>query len=204
MNVLVIGIVGGTGSGKTSLAHKIKGEFIEDVSILSQDFYYKKSDHLSILERQKLNYDAPEAFDTDMLINDIKKLKNGELINHPLYDYKEHNRSDKLVELNPTKIIIVEGILIFYDKRLRDILDIKIYIDTDDDIRVLRRLIRDLKERKRTIDSIVNQYIETTKPMHETYVKPSKKYADIVVKNILDNDIIFDIIINKIKVFINT
>ncbi len=179
--VIVIGIAGGTGSGKSTMIRKIKKEFNDEITILSHDFYYKRHDDMTFEERKKLNYDHPNAFDTDLMISHIRKLKQWKPIKRPVYDFTIHNRVDKTVTVKPAKVIVVEGILIFENKELIDLCDIKVFIDTDADVRIIRRILRDVRERGRTLDSVVSQYLTTVKPMHEQFVEPSKKYADIIV-----------------------
>jgi len=180
-DVIVIGIAGGTGSGKSTLINRIKEEFSDSITMLSHDFYYKGHSHIPFEERKKLNYDHPDAFDTDLMIEHVKALTEFRSIERPVYDFTIHNRIDETVTVRPAKVIVVEGILIFENKELRDMCDIKVFIDTDADVRIIRRIIRDVEERGRTLDSIVNQYLTTVKPMHEQFVEPSKKYADIIV-----------------------
>lgn len=179
--VIVIGIAGGTGSGKSTMIRKIKKEFNDEITILSHDFYYKRHDDMTFEERKKLNYDHPNAFDTDLMISHIRKLKQWKPIKRPVYDFTIHNRVNKTVTVKPAKVIVVEGILIFENKELIDLCDIKVFIDTDADVRIIRRILRDVRERGRTLDSVVSQYLTTVKPMHEQFVEPSKKYADIIV-----------------------
>ena len=179
--VIVIGIAGGTGCGKSTMINRIKNEFNEQISILSHDFYYKEHSTLTLQEREKLNYDHPNSFDTDLMIEHIKKLKNWESVERPVYDFTIHNRVEKTVTVTPSKVIIVEGILIFESKELLDLFDIKVFIDTDADVRIIRRIIRDVRERGRNLDSVVNQYLTTVKLMHEQFVEPSKKNADIII-----------------------
>lgn len=179
--VIIIGIAGGTGCGKSTMINRIKQEFSERITIISHDFYYKRHDDLSFEERKLLNYDHPNAFDTDLMLEHIKSLADGKSIERPVYDFTLHNRIDATVTVKPAKVIIVEGILIFESKELRDLFDIKVFIDTDADVRIIRRIIRDVKERGRTLDSVVNQYLTTVKPMHEQFVEPGKKFADIIV-----------------------
>lgn len=179
--VIVIGIAGGTGSGKSTMIRKIKKEFNDEITILSHDFYYKRHDDITFEERKKLNYDHPNAFDTDLMISHIRQLKQWKSIKRPVYDFTIHNRIDKTVTVKPAKVVVVEGILIFENKELIDLCDIKVFIDTDADVRIIRRILRDVRERGRTLDSVVNQYLTTVKPMHEQFVEPSKKYADIIV-----------------------
>ncbi|MBQ8563739.1 MAG: uridine kinase [Firmicutes bacterium] len=180
-NVIVIGIAGGTGSGKSTMIQKIKDEFHDHIAILSHDFYYKRHDQLSYEERTRLNYDHPNAFDTDLMIEHIHQLKAWKVVQRPVYDFTMHNRVDHTVAVHPAKVVVVEGILIFENQELRDLCDIKVFIDTDADVRILRRILRDVSERGRTLDSVVTQYLTTVKPMHEQFVEPSKKYADIIV-----------------------
>lgn len=171
MNTIFIGIAGGTGSGKTTLTEHLVSRFGDDIAVVHHDNYYKRQD-CSFEERCKQNYDHPDAFDTDLMIRDLKKLKAGETIYCPVYDYAIHNRTDETVEIQPTKVVIVEGILIFQSKELRDLLDIKIFVETDADVRILRRALRDVEERGRSLESVVNQYLTTVKPMHEQFVEP--------------------------------
>jgi uridine kinase len=180
-DVIVIGIAGGTGSGKSTMIYKIEEEFNDEIAILSHDFYYKQHSDISLEERKQLNYDHPDAFDTDLLIEHIKMLKVGQPVDRPVYDFTIHNRIDERVRVNPAKVVVVEGILIFESAELRNLCDIKVFIDTDADVRIIRRILRDVRERGRTLDSVVNQYLTTVKPMHEQFVEPSKKYADIIV-----------------------
>ncbi|MGN0680681.1 MAG: uridine kinase [Candidatus Fimisoma sp.] len=179
--VIVIGIAGGTGSGKSTMIKKIKEEFSDEITILSHDFYYKQHNDIPFEERKKLNYDHPNAFDTDLMIDHIKALKEWRSIERPVYDFTIHNRVDETVTVKPAKVIIVEGILIFENKELLDMFDIKVFIDTDADVRIIRRILRDVRERGRTLDSVVNQYLTTVKLMHEQFVEPSKKNADIII-----------------------
>ena len=180
-NVIVIGIAGGTGCGKSTMIEKIRNEFMEQITILSHDFYYKEHSSLDYEERSKLNYDHPNAFDTDLMIQHIRQLKKGESIYRPVYDFTIHNRTEETVLVQPSKVIIVEGILIFENKELLDLLDIKVFIDTDADVRIIRRILRDVSERGRTLESVITQYLTTVKLMHEQFVEPSKKNADIII-----------------------
>lgn len=199
MDTMVIGIAGGTGSGKTTLTVRLKEKFGEDVSVLYHDNYYKSHSDMPFEERKKLNYDHPDAFDTQRMVEDLKALFRGETIQSPTYDYTIHDRSDVTVEVRPTKVVIVEGILIFENQALRDLMDIKIFVDTDADVRILRRTMRDVKERGRSLDSVVNQYLTTVKPMHEQFVEPSKRYADIIVLEGGHNLVALDMIIQRVK-----
>ena len=164
---IVIGIAGGTGSGKSTIIKKIKEQFNDAVTILSHDYYYKAHDDLTYEERTKLNYDHPDAFDTDLMVEHIKALKRGEFVERPSYDFSAHNRRKETVTVVPSKVIIVEGILIFENVELLDMFDIKVFVDTDADVRIIRRILRDVKERGRTLESVINQYLTTVKLMHE-------------------------------------
>lgn len=197
-NIIVIGIAGGTGCGKSTMINKIKEEFSERITIISHDFYYKQHNDISFEDRKLLNYDHPDAFDTDLMIEHIRKLSNGEAVERPVYDFTIHNRIDETVTVNPSKVIIVEGILIFECKELRDLFDIKVFIDTDADVRIIRRIIRDVKERGRTLESVVNQYLTTVKPMHEQFVEPSKKFADIIVPEGGYNVVALEMLVERI------
>jgi len=199
MKTIIIGIAGGSGSGKTTLAQNLQKEFEDDILLLSHDYYYKQHDELSFEERQALNYDHPNAFDTDLLIEHLKELKKGNSIAHPVYSFVNHNRENYTVTVEPKKIIIVDGILIFENKDLSNLMDIKIFVDTDSDIRFIRRLLRDVSERGRTIDSVISQYCNTVKPMHEQFVEYSKKNANIIVPEGGNNKIALDMITQHIK-----
>ena len=199
MDTMIIGIAVGTGSGKTTLTRRLKERFGGHVSVLYHDNYYKQHDDMPFEERCKLNYDHPDAFDTDRMIQDIQALRRGETVHCPTYDYTVHNRSAETVEVHPTKVILIEGILIFENKELRDLMDIKIFVDTDADVRILRRILRDVKERGRSLDSVVEQYLTTVKPMHEQFVEPSKRCADIIVLEGGHNIVALDMIIERIR-----
>lgn len=181
MESFIIGIAGGTGSGKTTLTKRLKERFGDDVSVISHDNYYKRHDELPYEERCRLNYDHPDAFDTDLMVEQVQALRRGETIACPVYDFTVHNRSEDTLLIAPTSVIILEGILIFADSKLRDLMDVKIFVDTDADVRILRRVVRDVKKRGRTLESVVQQYLTTVKPMHEQFVEPSKRCADIIV-----------------------
>lgn len=196
--IMIIGIAGGTGSGKTTLTNRIKERFGDDVTVVYHDNYYKRHDEMTYEQRCLLNYDHPDAFDTDLMISHIKALRQGKKVECPVYDFTVHNRSDKIVEIVPTKVIIVEGILIFENKELRDLMDIKVFVDTDADVRILRRILRDVKERGRSLDSVVSQYLNTVKPMHEQFVEPSKRAADIIVLEGGNNVVALDMMIQRI------
>ena len=181
MDVLVIGIAGGTGSGKTTLMKNLMGEFGDRITVMSHDNYYRAHNDLPYEERCKLNYDEPAAFETELMVKHLEALRRGESVDCPVYDFTVHNRSDQVIHLEPKSVIMVEGILIFENKALRDQMDIKIFVDTDADIRLCRRIKRDVNKRGRSLESVLAQYQQTVKPMHERYVEPSKKYADLVV-----------------------
>jgi len=198
-NILVIGIAGGTGSGKTTLMNRLIECFGAEVSVLSHDNYYKRHDELSYEQRCLLNYDEPDSLETDLMARHLDRLRRGESIQCPVYDFTLHNRSDETVTIVPKKVIIVEGILIFTDKQLRELMDIRIFVDTDADVRLCRRIKRDVNKRGRTLESVLEQYQNTVKPMHEMYVEPSKKYADIVVPEGGKNLVALDLIMGRIK-----
>ncbi|QGU95281.1 uridine kinase [Clostridium bovifaecis] len=197
---ILIGITGGTGSGKSTVANEIYRSFSEDcIAIIEQDSYYKDQSHLTFTERIKTNYDHPNAFDTTLMIEHLRMLLNDKVIYKPIYDFKEHNRGKETVKVEPKDIIIVEGIMLLQDPELRDLLDIKIYVDTDDDVRIIRRILRDISERGRTIESVVEQYLNVVKPMHTQFIEPTKKYADIIIPEGGQNKVAIDIMVSKIK-----
>ncbi len=197
--VMVIGIAGGTGSGKTTITKKMIQHFGSDVSVIHHDNYYKAHHDMSYEERSKLNYDHPDSFDTDMLVEAVKELKRGHSVVCPVYDYTVHDRSDKTVIVNPAKVVIVEGILIFSCKELCRQMDIKIYVDTDADVRILRRIMRDVRDRGRSLDSVVNQYLSTVKPMHEQFVEPSKRNADIIIPEGGHNLVAMEMVMERVR-----
>ncbi len=199
---MIIGIAGGTGSGKSTLANKLKEAFEGEMISLSHDYYYKSNDNLPFEERTKLNYDHPDAFDTELLIQHLHQLKNGQAIEHPVYSFVEHTRMKETVRVEPAKVILVDGILIFENKELCDLMDIKVFVDTDADVRIIRRLLRDVQERGRDMDSVINQYLHTVKPMHEEFVEPSKKRADIIIPEGGFNSVALDMLLERVKSFI--
>ena len=198
-DVIVIGVAGGTGSGKTTLVKALMNRFGDDISVLSHDNYYKRHDDMTYEERAKLNYDCPDAFDTDMMADHLSLLRQGHAIDCPTYDYTVHNRAEEVLHVEARKVIVVEGILIFTSAALCRQMDIRIFVDADADVRLCRRIRRDVKKRGRTIDSVIDQYLTTVKPMHELYVEPSKKNAHIIVPEGGKNLIALDLIINRIE-----
>ena len=199
MNTLFIGIAGGTGSGKTTLTQHLKDHFGGAVTVISHDSYYKHYADMPFAERVKQNYDHPSAFDTDLLIRHLNALKNGESIQRPVYSFSDYNRTGETVTVEPSSVIIVEGVLIFQNPALRSMFDIKIFVEADADVRILRRCLRDVEERGRTLQSVVDQYLTTVKPMHEQFVEPSRKYADIVVLQGGQNLVALDMIMQRIQ-----
>ena len=197
--VMVIGIAGGTGSGKTTITRKLMACFGPDVSVIHHDNYYKAHHDMSYEERSKLNYDHPNAFETDRLIRDLRQLKQGKAIQCPVYDYSIHDRTDKTVTVMPTRVIIVEGILIYESRELCQEMDIKLYVDTDADVRILRRIVRDVRDRGRSLDSVIDQYLTTVKPMHEQFVEPSKRNADIIIPQGGHNQVAMQMVIERVR-----
>ena len=198
-DILVIGIAGGTGSGKTTLMDNLVKRFGDNVTVLSHDNYYRRRDDMTLEERSKVNYDEPAALETDLMVRHLDQLRQGHAIECPVYDFSQHNRSDKTTTIEPKQVIIVEGILIFEDDALRDLMDIRIFVDTDADVRLGRRILRDVEERGRTLQSVLDQYQTTVKPMHEMYVEPSKKYAHLVVPEGGKNFVALDMILSRIE-----
>lgn len=197
---VVIGVAGGSGSGKTSVTKSISKRFPDkSILVIEQDYYYKNQSHLSFEERLKTNYDHPLAFDNDLLIEHINKLIQNKPIDKPIYDYKMHTRSKKVIPVEPKEVIIIEGILILEDPRLVDLMDIKVFVDTDADVRIIRRLNRDIKERGRTLDSVIDQYVNSVRPMHLQFVEPTKRYADIIIPEGGENHVAIDIMATKIE-----
>ncbi len=200
MNVTIIGVAGGTGSGKSTLVKRLQEAFAGDqVATLCHDYYYKSLPNLTYEERTKLNYDHPQSFDTAMMVEHIKALKEGVAIERPVYSFVEHNRTDEKVAVLPSKVIIVDGILIFENKELRDLMDIKVFVDTDADVRLARRILRDVRERGRSMESVIEQYTTTVKPMHEEFVEPSKKYADVIIPEGGFNSVAVTMLIENVK-----
>ena len=203
MKVTVIGVAGGTGSGKSTLVKRLQDAFKgEDVATICHDYYYKAHPELTYEERTKLNYDHPQAFDTDMMVEHIRALKSNVPIEHPVYSFVDHNRTEEKVLVKPSKVIIVDGILIFENKALRELMDIKVFVDTDADLRLSRRILRDVCERGRTMHSVISQYTTTVKPMHEEFFEPSKKYADVIIPEGGFNSVAVSMLIQSIRSFI--
>ena len=204
MNTVIIGIAGGSGSGKTTLTNRLWKQFGPDeVSVLNHDSYYKRHDELPYEERCKLNYDHPDSFDTPLLVEHLKALRAGQPVKVPIYDYSIHNRTDRTVTVYPAPVIIVEGILIFASPELCEQMDMKVYVDTDADVRILRRIMRDVKQRGRTLDSVVEQYLTTVKPMHEQFVEPSRRKADLIVPEGGRNPVALQLLIQWVATHLN-
>ncbi|MFC3211780.1 MULTISPECIES: uridine kinase [Planomicrobium] len=197
---VVIGIAGGSGSGKTSVTNSIYEVFKEhSVVVIEQDYYYKDQSHLEFEERLSTNYDHPLAFDTDLLIQHIDELLERRPIEKPVYNYAIHTRAEETIHIEPKDVIILEGILVLEDKRLRDLMDIKLFVDTDGDLRIIRRLLRDINERGRTIDSVIEQYLNVVRPMHNQFIEPTKRYADVIIPEGGQNEVAIDLMVTKIK-----
>jgi uridine kinase len=197
---VVIGVTGGSGSGKTSVTKAIYDHFKgHSILMLEQDYYYKDQSSLPFEERLKTNYDHPLAFDNDLLIEHLEKLLRFETINKPVYDYSIHTRSNKVIPVEPKDVIILEGILVLEDERLRQLMDIKLYVDTDADLRIIRRLMRDIKERGRTMDSVIEQYVNVVRPMHNQFIEPTKRYADVIIPEGGHNHVAIDLMVTKIQ-----
>ena len=197
-NILVIGIAGGTGSGKTTLMKRLVEQFGDVVSVLSHDNYYRRLDHLDLEQRSKVNYDEPQALETELMCQHLQQLREGKGIDCPVYDFSQHNRSDDTVHIEPRQVIIVEGILIFENEQLRNLMDIRIFVDTDADIRLCRRIKRDVNKRGRSMESVIEQYQTTVKPMHEAFVEPFKRYADVIVPGGGNNPVALEMIVQCI------
>lgn len=202
--IYIIGVAGGTASGKTTIVNKLKEYFQNDIELVNHDSYYLAHNDMPFEEREKLNYDHPNSFDTEHLIHDLQMLKEGHAVERPVYDYSIHNRSTETVTVYPKKVIIVEGILVLEDPRLREMMDIKIFVDTDADERLMRRLKRDMNERGRSVDSVIKQYSETVKPMHEEFIEPSKKYADVIIPRGGSNTPAINMLIEHLKNLIDS
>ncbi len=203
-DIIVIGIAGGTGSGKTTITQEIVKSLGSHVTVITHDSYYKAHHEMSYDERIKLNYDHPNAYDTEMFVHDLSSLRQGEVVECPVYDYTIYDRSENTLTVHPSRVIIVEGILIFHYEEVRDLMDIKVFVDADADIRILRRITRDVKERARSLDSVINQYVTTVKPMHEAFVEPSKRYADIIIPEGGQNLVALEMLIGRIRAHLNS
>ena len=201
--VLTIGIAGGTGSGKTTITRRIISEFGRDVSVIHHDSYYKAHDDMPFSERCKLNYDHPDAFDNELFLAHLRALRRGERVEAPVYDYTVHNRSEKTVEVRPARVLVVEGILIFAEPEVVPELDIKIFVDTDADERILRRIVRDVRDRGRSLEGVIGQYLTTVKPMHEQFVEPSKRRADLIVPEGGHNAVALEMVVERIRAYLN-
>lgn len=201
---VIIGVTGGSGSGKTSVCREIFKQFQgKSIMVLEHDSYYKDQSHMSFEERLETNYDHPLAFDTDLLIEQLKQLMAGEAVDIPVYDYTNHTRSEEVIHQEPKEVIILEGIMILENQRLRDLMDIKIFVDTDDDLRIIRRIQRDMTERGRSLDSIIDQYLGVVKKMHEQFIEPTKKYADVIIPEGAHNTVAIDLMVSKIRMILN-
>lgn len=198
MESIIIGIAGGSGSGKSTFTNRVQKYFKDDVVVIYHDNYYRRQDGTSFEERVKVNYDHPDSLETDLLVKHLEMLKKGESIECPVYDYSQHNRSSQVLRIKPRPVILVEGILLLADPRIRELLDIKVYVEADADERILRRISRDVEERGRDLKGIIEQYLATVKPMHYLYVEPTRAKADIVI-NSGKNDVAFDLFVSKIK-----
>ena len=203
-DIIVIGIAGGTGSGKTTITREIEKSLGSSVTVLTHDSYYKAHHEMTYEERILLNYDHPNSYDTDMMVQDLAALKEGKEVECPIYDYGIYDRSENTMTVRPSRVIIVEGIMIFHHEELRNLMDIKVFVDADADVRILRRIVRDVKERRRSLDSVINQYLSTVKPMHEAFVEPSKRYADIIIPEGGENLVALEMLIGRIKTHLDT
>lgn len=202
---LIIGITGGSGSGKTSVTNAISEVFKDhSVVVIQQDFYYKDQSHLKFEERLNTNYDHPLAFDNDLLLEHIHNLLDNKAIEKPVYDYAKHTRSSETVKIEPKDVIILEGILVLEDERLRNLMNIKLFVDTDADLRIIRRILRDINERGRTVDSVVEQYLNVVRPMHNQFIEPTKRYADVIIPEGGQNEVAIDLMVTKIKTILET
>jgi len=202
---LIIGIAGGSGSGKTSVTNAISEVFKNhSVVVIQQDFYYKDQSHLKFEERLNTNYDHPLAFDNDLLLEHIHNLLDNKAIEKPVYDYAKHTRSSETIIIEPKDVIILEGILVLEDERLRNLMNIKLFVDTDADLRIIRRILRDINERGRTVDSVVEQYLHVVRPMHNQFIEPTKRYADVIIPEGGQNEVAIDLMVTKIKTILET
>ena len=198
-DIMVIGIAGGSGSGKTTITGQIVDQLGSDVTVITHDNYYRAHHEMTYDERTLLNYDHPDAYETELLVEHLAALRHGEAVEVPVYDFSIYDRTDATTTVTPSRVIIVEGIVIFAHPELRDLMDVKVYVDCDADVRILRRIMRDVKERGRSLDSVINQYLSTVKPMHEAFVEPSKKFADVIIPTGGQNLVALDMLVNRIQ-----
>lgn len=198
-DIMIIGVAGGTGSGKTTLTSQIADRLGDEVTVITHDNYYRAHHEMTYEERTLLNYDHPDAYETDLLVEHLAALRRGEAIHIPVYDFAIYDRTDETIVVNPSRVIIVEGIVIFAHPELREPMDVKVYVDADADVRILRRILRDVRERGRSLESVINQYLTTVKPMHEAFVEPTKKYADIIIPTGGQNFVALDMLVNRIQ-----
>lgn len=198
-DIMIIGVAGGTGSGKTTLTSQIAERLGDEVTVITHDNYYRAHHEMTYEERTLLNYDHPDAYETDLLVEHLAALRRGEAIHIPVYDFAIYDRTDETIVVNPSRVIIVEGIVIFAHPELRELMDVKVYVDADADVRILRRILRDVRERGRSLESVINQYLTTVKPMHEAFVEPTKKYADIIIPTGGQNFVALDMLVNRIQ-----
>ena len=198
-SIMVIGVAGGTGSGKTTITNQIKERLGDDITVITHDNYYCAHHEMTYEERMLLNYDHPDAYETELMVEHLAALRRGESVEVPVYDFSIYDRTDKTVTVKPSRVIIVEGIVIFAHPELRELMDVKVFVDCDADVRILRRIMRDVKERGRSLDSVVNQYLSTVKPMHEAFVEPSKKYADVIIPTGGENLVALEMLVTRIE-----
>lgn len=198
-DIMVIGIAGGSGSGKTTITGQIVSQLGADVTVVTHDNYYRAHHEMTYEERTLLNYDHPDAYETELLVEHLAALRRGESVEIPVYDFSIYDRTDATTTVTPSRVIIVEGIVIFAHPELRDLMDVKVYVDCDADVRILRRILRDVKERGRSLDSVISQYLTTVKPMHEAFVEPSKKFADVIIPTGGQNLVALDMLVNRIE-----
>ncbi|MBR3159132.1 MAG: uridine kinase [Atopobiaceae bacterium] len=198
-DIMVIGIAGGSGSGKTTITNQIVEQLGADVTVITHDNYYRAHHEMTYDERCLLNYDHPDSYETELLTEHLAALRRGESVEIPTYDFSIHDRTDETITVRPSSVIIVEGILLFFHPELRDLMDIKVFVDCDADVRILRRIMRDVRERGRTLESVINQYLATVKPMHEAFVEPSKRFADIIIPTSERNPVALDMLVNRIQ-----
>lgn len=198
-DIMVIGIAGGTGSGKTTITGQIQKRLGDEVTVITHDNYYRAHHEMTYEERTLLNYDHPDAYETELLVEHLEALRRGESVEVPVYDFTTYDRTDQTTTVRPSRVIIVEGIVIFAHPELRDLMDVKVFVDADADVRILRRILRDVQERGRSLESVINQYLTTVKPMHEAFVEPSKRYADIIIPTGGQNLVALDMLVNRIE-----